>query len=71
MLHGRADLHTTAFGRPTLLQMDIPERSAGHRETMLEQRKSVRDVVSKRWDDSSVWSDRMTMTLGKERGKVF
>lgn len=53
------------------MQVDIPGRSADHGETMLEQRKSVRDIVSKRWDDSSVWSDRMTMTLGKEREKVF
>lgn len=36
VLHSRADLHNAAYRRPTLLQMDIPERTEDHREPTLE-----------------------------------
>lgn len=54
-----------------LRQLDIPERTADHVEATLEQRKSVREVVSKRWEGSGIWSGRMMVSLGKEGGKVF
>lgn len=71
VLCGGADLRTVACGRPTTPQMDIPERNADHGRPVLGQRKSVREVVSRRWEGSCVWSGRMMMTVGKERGKVF
>lgn len=71
MLHAGADVHTATCGRPMLWQLDIPERTADHVEATLEQRKSVREVVSKRWEGSSIWSGRMMVSLGKERRKVF